>query len=69
VANNAIVEHIAASLPPDTPLPIPENVSEEAILNATIGDMEQDVEETEDLPSGKPEKDELKHEEFTIPDQ
>ena len=52
------VEHIAASLPPDIPIPVPENVREEAILNAAIGEMEQDVEKTEDLPARRPEEDE-----------
>ena len=63
------VEHIAASFPPDVPIPVPENVRKGAILNAAIGEMEQDVEETEDLPARRPEEDELEHEEFTIPNQ
>jgi hypothetical protein len=63
------VEHVAASLPPDIPIHVPENVREEAILNAAIGEMEQVVEETEDLPARRPEEDELEHDKFTIPDQ
>jgi hypothetical protein len=39
------------------PIPLPENVREEAILDAVIGEIEQDVEETEDLPVGRPEED------------
>jgi hypothetical protein len=63
------VENIAASLPADITISVQENVREEAILNAAIGEMEQDAEETEDLPARRPEEDELEHEEFTIPDQ
>ena len=42
------VESMAASLPPDVPLPVPQNVREEAMLDAVIGEVEQDADERED---------------------
>ncbi len=53
-SNNLKVQHIAASLPPNILIPVPENVREEAILDDAIGEMEQDVEETEGLPARRP---------------
>ncbi len=67
VLNVLKVEHVAASLSSDNPIPVPENVWEETILNAAIGKMEN--KETEDLPAKRPEEDEFEHEELTIPDK
>ncbi len=56
------VESMAASLPPDVPLPVPQNVREEAMLDAVIGEVEQDADEGEDLPATRPEEDEVEEE-------
>jgi hypothetical protein len=44
-----------ASLPPDVPLPIPQNVREVATLQIAEVDM-LDVKKTEDLPTATPEE-------------
>jgi len=57
------VEHIAASLPPDVPVPIPENVREEVMLEGAIAEIEHDAEEGEDLPDIRPEEEDVEQEE------
>jgi hypothetical protein len=45
------VESIVTSLPPDVQIPIAQNVREEAIIAAEIGEAEQDVDEAQDIPA------------------
>ncbi len=52
------VESIAASIPPDVPLPAAQNVREEAILENAIAEIEQEAAEVEDMPDGTPEEEE-----------
>jgi hypothetical protein len=67
------VESIVTSLPPDEQIPIAQNVREEAIIAAEIGEAEQDVDEAEDLPATRPEEKELEEEdsepEGAVPDE
>ncbi len=57
------VEHAAASITPDIPLPTAENVREEALLENAVAEIEQDLAETEDMPDARPEEEEQELEE------
>jgi hypothetical protein len=59
------VEHIAASLPPDIPIPVPENIREVAMLEDAVAEFEQDTEEAEYLPDTRPEEEDVELEEET----
>jgi hypothetical protein len=59
------VEHIAASLPPDIPILVPENIREAAMLEDVAAEVEQDTEEAEDLPEARPEEEDVELEEET----
>jgi hypothetical protein len=52
------VESIAASIPPDVPLPAAQNVREEAILENAIAEIQQDAAKVEDMPDRTPEEEE-----------
>jgi hypothetical protein len=52
------VESIAASIPPDIPLPVAQNVREEALLENATADAEQDAVDTEHMPDARPEEEE-----------
>jgi hypothetical protein len=56
------VEHVAASLLPDIPLPTPQNAREETLMETSIWEVEADAAEVEDLPSASPEEEEMEHE-------
>ncbi len=51
------VEHMVASLPPDLPIPTPQNVQEEAMLENAADEL-IDSKETEDMPVDSPDAEE-----------
>jgi hypothetical protein len=57
------VEHAAASIPPDIPIPTAENIREEALLENAVAEIKQDSAETEDMPDAWPEEEEQELEE------
>ncbi len=57
------VEHAAASIPLDIPIPTAENIREEALLENAVAEIEQDSAETEDMPDARPEEEEQELEE------
>ncbi len=52
------VESLTASIPPDIPLPVAQNIREEALLESAVADAEQDVVDTEHMPDARPEEEE-----------
>lgn len=52
------VEHIVASIPPDTLIPTPQNAHEEAMMESAFDELIQDGEEVEDMPVDTPELEE-----------
>jgi hypothetical protein len=57
------VELAAASIPPDIPIPTAENIREEALLENSVAEIEQDSAETEDMPDARPKEEEQELEE------
>ena len=54
---------MVASLPPDIPIPTPQNVREETLMETSIEEVEADAAEVEDLPPTSPEEEEMEHNE------